>query len=390
MNIFNPSLFAVRAPCMPCCTAPTECACALLIPPANVSSPGPYASLSDAQAAIANLVSNCIGFTGGFVVNPTSFVATYTSPDSLELNTSTAAAEGAITSWASINAPAGAVLTVDFSVSGTLSDPAVIAILFQCDGTSVVELLEDDSGSPAGTLTFSALASDGEYIIYLTYFGGPSSPFSADFVITSSATLMPNPVIALWDDSGTTRQLEACPKMLLPPLTENTGNWYADCASAAAVITSIQVSNCIGYSDDSFSTTFAFTATDAGTSLTLAGSANAGGAGLVCWASLNAEVGKTITVTWSNSIGGAAAIYDQYGNLVDGNTPFGDPSAFTSMALPATGRYTIYTQQFTDLTNPPGSAIITSSGAMSVNPIQALYDAGLTCPARLNCGDTCP
>lgn len=401
MNIFNPALFAVRAPCMPCCTpTPTECPCALLLPytsglPVWRPAIPVFPSYADALSAVTTgtpinttdcIFGSCYGslYLQGFTTNPVSYSEDVSVEN--ELSSAFTVAQSQPLFVVSLSTLAGAIISVDFTLSASGSE--VSGVLWDCEGNPID--FPDSVSGTSGTLIFSPIPSDGIYIILLQATFGGSPNFTVTYNITLDDTTVFNPVIALWDDSGTTRQLEACPNMLLPPLTESSGDWYVDCATAAAVMASIQVSNCIGYSDDSFSTTFAFTATDAGTSLTLAGSANAGVAGLVCWASLNAEVGKTITVTWSNSLGGAAAIYDQYGNFVDGNTPFGDPSAFTSMALPATGRYTIYTQQFTDLTNPPGSAIITSSGTMSVNPVQSLYDVGLDCPARLTCGDSCP
>jgi hypothetical protein len=83
-------------------------------------------------------------------------------------------------------------------------------------------------------------------------------------------------------------------------------------------------------------------------------------------------------------------IYDDTGTLVEDSSFIPGPT-FTSSPLPYTGRYTVLVIVASDAgggTNASG--VVTSSGTMSVNPIQARYDLGLTCAGTLDCGDSCP
>lgn len=179
----------------------------------------------------------------------------------------------------------------------------------------------------------------------------------------------------------------SCPgtdKMLLPFLTESSGTWYADCASASSVLTNpLAVSNCIGYCGGGPGQT-SFTATDSGTSITF----DVGGvSGAATSASLNLQSGKTITVTCSP---GAAVllvnIYDNTGTLVEYSGVATTP--WTSAALPYTGRY-IISVNVAGLGPVSTSSTVTTTGTYSVNQIQALYDTGGASPSCLNCGSSC-
>lgn len=179
--------------------------------------------------------------------------------------------------------------------------------------------------------------------------------------------------------------------MLLPPMTESTGEWYANCSAANTDLAGTLVSNCVGFIE-SLSGTQSFTATDGGTSLAFAFADSSGlpPASPAIWGGFNAVGGQTVSVAYVNYIGGDVDIYDDTGMLVETHT--GTTTPFTFSALPYTGRYTIRLVLSNDVDGPhtTATATVTSSGTMSVNPIQALYDIGLTCPARLNCGDSCP
>lgn len=221
-------------------------------------------------------------------------------------------------------------------------------------------------------------------------------PTTLSVTITPSSIYTVNPIIAQWDDSGTTRSLWACPKLLLPPLTESTGTWYASCADAATVLTDAQqVSNCIGYCEGTPDT---FTATDGGTSLSLTAAVT----GVVdprysMWGGINAVAGATISAAFSytNDHGSPTAgltVYDDTGTQIFFGSAAG--GTITSSALPYTGRYTIRLGGgrndgvATDAFSVTG--LVTSSGTMSVNEIQARWDGGLTCANLLDCGDSCP
>lgn len=201
-----------------------------------------------------------------------------------------------------------------------------------------------------------------------------------------------NPVIALWDDSGTTRKLWACPKLLLPPLTEASGDWYASCADAYTALTDPKLtSNCVGHvKDGPYVRTTSFTATDGGSSLSFAAvySLPQGDTG-TWWGSVNAEAGETLSAAFAGS--GVTdiffRIYDDTGTEIDFVASSSSPAV--SSPLPYTGRYTIAILLAGSGISTP-SAALTSSGTMTVNEIQARYDKGLTCAGLLDCGDSCP
>jgi len=291
---------------------------------------------------------------------------------------------------------AAGTLTIDYSTtsdgsSGTVGNSAVLVV---CSGGVYSSVDSQSSTSTTGTFIFTLSTA----ALYIVRFQGTSkinaSYVESSFDFSFSANMVIAPAVALWDDSGTTRELEACPKMLLPPLTESTGDWYADCATAATVMASSNdVSNCVGYNEQDL-TPFpgTFTATDGGTSLALnyASSLNPFlGAG-PCWGSINAASGQTITITLTGDFTGVSAdIYDDTGTLVE-SLPSG-AGPLVSSALPYTGRYTIKITLGGGFSSVNGGATITSSGTMSVNQIQALYATTplLDCPARLNCGSSC-
>lgn len=350
----------------------------------------PYADYATALAVVTDpiQVADCIAYS-------TSANTTFAAAFSGTVFTASGTWLVPITEFSvyiSISAKSGATIGMASS-AGDAADWAI----YKCDGTAV----EGARDAPL-PITSSPLPADGEYIIVFIPKDSTMIGFSAaTATITSSNIFNVNPVIALWNDSGTTRSLWACPKLLLPLLTEHTGTWYASCADAHTVlIDPLQVSNCVGYLDtytrpDLFGS---FTATDGGSSLTFNSTAAMGGVltnSGVFWGGINAVAGQTLSFAFTTDGGDAiwgVNIYDDTGTLVE--TLSGSPS-MTSSPLPYTGRYTIsgnasagpppFGSDFTTAT-----LVVTSSGAMSVNPIQARYDAGLACAGLLNCGDACP
>lgn len=387
---------SAAAPCLPCCAeAPGGCPCALLIPPFAA----PYADYATAEDALdgTNLyeVATCYGY---FIGNLSVEYSTFT------IDVSTANQAGVVADasvglgfdvWLGLTLAAGATLSIPYvmTITGVPLTYLATFTLYDCSG-NVVDTDSDTTAS--GTLSLSA-TDEGIYYLKLSFVGGTATPggsLGITATVSSSVDMIVNPVIAQWDDSGTTRNLWACPKLLLPPLTEFTGDWYADCAAAASVITD-QVSNCVGYTESAVIGA-GFTATDGGTSLTLAELFGLPASSTdAMWGCVNVEAGETITFTGTTDGGSPdvfADIYDDAGVLVDSVGSGGGGSPVTSIAMPYTGRYTIRTYL---VVPPPGSPFtsasvaITSSGAMSVNEIQALYDDSLTCPNRLDCGDSC-
>lgn len=403
----------MTAGCLPCCEGPTPgaCACALYIPlgstPDGTGNP-PYASLSDAETAISDQVADCIAYA--FVFDPsdlTSVAASQPAANQIDCD-ATRNIPGAdntnnIDIFFMVAAKAGETITANFTLTrtgGTISNDLTARLtLLDC---ALVTVLAQDTDTTSGVNTFTGTLSvtvpaDGIYGLVASSSGETSitaGTIHAEFEIAGDDALIPQPVIALWDDSGTTRKLWACPKLLLPPLTESTGDWYADCAAADAVLTDpLQVSNCVGYyGGGSGNLPDTFAATDGGSSLSFSATWGSPTSGFGdCYGGVNAEAGETISFAFTGGTLGSADIYDDAGALVESIASGSSP--ITSAALPYTGRYTFRVRTFVFIMDPPftsASITATSSGAMSVNPIQALYDVGLTCPARLNCGDSCP
>jgi hypothetical protein len=266
---------------------------------------------------------------------------------------------------------------LNLSSSSDEGTDSVMVVVYNCDLTEVVF-------TDSGLGPFSPTLPDGTYVIlfYTTSEGsGGTSVFSFS---ASSSLLVPNPVIALWDDSGTTRELEACPRTLLPLLTECNGFLYEDYGSASAILSDpLVVSNCIAYQESPPAPAPAFDASFNGLMLVLAdmfsfSSVRTGG----FYVSVNAIAGETLSFSVSGGTSMSIGIRSYDCEQVD--IVLFAPS-FTSVPLPYTGKYYIYCTAYAEGGAPNISISITSSGAFSVNPIQALYESGLSCPSRLDC-----
>lgn len=376
-------------PCDAC--EPSDCSCALLLPPFGA----PYASYAVAAAVLADAaqVSACIGYCQHSPSDdPDNTFSASFNGTTLELDGRTE--EGSLT-------PPGSTKVLHFYSSVSLKVGAIVSVAYVIgtDGTSrqnEVELLTcagvqvayDLSITSAGTLSVT-VPEDGEYIIHIGSQGGPTTGDATYVTATNDVTcdmvFIVNPVIALWDDSGTTRQLEACPKLFLPP--PNGDSWYVDEATAQAVLDDpLKVSNCVGYAENNPLTPFtSFSATGGGSLVFVAGGfgffANTGN----IWGSINALVGAIITATTDGNFI-QIIVYDDNGDLV--STSSANPGTTTSSsALPYTGRYTV---AVISARAPGGSSSITvsvtSSSSMTTNVVQAVYDhAAFDCPGRLDC-----
>lgn len=322
--------------------------------------------------------------------------------------------------WISISALVGKTLTI------TSSDfPKLFVNVYTCDGVLIETI---NATSP---VTTSAFASDGEYLVSIIPFDPGAGTSSSDtLTIISSGTWWVNPVIALWDDSGTTRQLEACPKMLIPLSTESSGDWFADCAAAASYMTS-NVIDCLVVEeviDSTFDSGSATGGTSLATDATVHNNSpfNSTNPHVLLHASINLMAGESVDIAY-NVTGDGNEPADNFSFLATisaiglspspsaqdtgpGATPIsgtktfatfsGFPPTPTTWLAPYTGRYDLTIDVIGARKDSGGGVYvaasltgtftITSTGAMSANPVQARYDAGLTCPALLNCGDTCP
>jgi hypothetical protein len=213
------------------------------------------------------------------------------------------------------------------------------------------------------------------------------------------------PVVAFWDDAGTPRKLEACPKLLLPFKTEINNDWFADVTEAQDYIDA-RTSNCVGYyqansmSPPDWSS---LSATDGGTSLDLAASStnsasHALNPNFQLYGCINLKEGDILSCDYTLSV-------DDFSGAMSAACVLFEPSTWTSVAgtfdtgsSSGTLTFTVpYTGKFYVLVSAGGNAgsgvekfvtgsfHITSSGDFSVNPVQALYNVGVVCPARLDC-----
>lgn len=372
--------------CSACCEPPADCSCALLIPPFAA----PYADYATAETAIADQTDNCIGYCvqDGDTGNVFSFAFDGTTITG-SADTAYSSPTLALSSYCyfSVSLKSGATVTVPWSISTDGDETAVSASIFDCATGDFVagEDIPPNAGA-SGTLSF-VVPADGEYVLLISGIGimiGILTYVNFAFTVTCDMDYWVNPVIALWDDSGTTRQLEACPKMLLPPLTEAGWGWWADCANAALAISG-QSADCLVYNEYPY---ISMSAVDSGTGVNLDAVMELFSPPIM-WVSLNLEAGETLTAAYTASVGAVSVtIFDYEGNEVE--TLLG-VSPLTSAALPYTGRYIVRATGAGDF--PVGTTVsvdYTSSGAISANQIQSLYNIDLDCPARLNCGDSCP
>lgn len=371
--------------CSACCEpAPADCSCALLIPPFG----SPYADYATAETAIADQTDNCIGYCvqDGDTGNVFSFAfdgTTITGSADTASSSSTLALYSDC--YFSVSLKSGATVTVPWSISTDGDETVVGASIVDCaTGYSVAgEIIPPDAGA-SGTLSF-VVPADGEYVLLISGLGiGILTYVNFAFTVTCDMDYWVNPVIALWDDSGTTRNLWACPKLLLPPLTESTGDWYADATAAATAISTL-TNGCKGYIESTTNVS-SFSASGT-TSLTLAETLTAGAMSCpTVWGGINAVDAATITSTitvGAGTAGQTVTIYDDTGTQVE--TSGATTSPWTSAALPYTGRYTVKIAMTSSSNTTSMSAAITSSGTMSVNTVQARYDLGLVCAATDDC-----
>lgn len=389
----------VPAGCLPCCiqnipTPPTEnyCQCLFYFP----FSATIFANYNVASAAISTQTNNCIAY-----VTPSQnvFVATQAAA---ALNVSSNTSAGYQHIWASITVGTNVALNIAFNsnaVAGNNLTSITTALnVYYCNGASFSSNTNTGAAGVAARGYFlpPVITSAAQYYLefYTLGFTG-STAVNSVWALSSNQNIVVNPAVALWDDSGTTRNLWACPKLLLPPLTENSGTWYASCSAANTDLTdALKVSNCVGYYEETGSSPLltSFTTTDGGTSLSFSGSYSASSSVFgYLWGGINAVGGQTISIAFTGGHHISADIYDDTGVSVESLGP--STSTLTSSALPYTGRYTVRIF-VNDTPFDPGftsaSATITSSGTMSVNPVSAAWDSGLTCPSYLNCGDSCP
>lgn len=381
MNALAPALFAADIGCLPCCNQ-FECACALEVPPFS----SPYPDYATAATVVADM--QAWGSCYFFLQDSTGEVDTVSVTDDGTDIVASVTFFNPVTvfgeMWLSITASSGDTFSVAYTGGSDIT-----VVVYACDGT-IIETV-NSSSSPA---SISALPASGTYYFKVSVFDPPfSSTFTAaSFTITPSATYVLNPSVVLWDDSGTTRKIEVCPKFLLPPFTESSGDWFVDESEASSFITE-WITDCLFYGPKTgfvsgFSATYTETASGVDSDITYSGPAetNAGGA----FFSVSAEEGESVTLSWTGSsdadpLEGILQVFDDSGTLVLSNSSTSSP--ITVNPIPSTGRYLIIAIV---LANGGATAFdiqssASVSGVITLNPAQALYDVGLDCPARLDC-----
>lgn len=395
--------------CTFCCSG-TGCACALLLGAGGT--PGtdavtPYASYA---AAFADVNTYSAGTSNGIVKDCFAWFkigpsGTPTATASFASNTaSIAGITDVMDCWFSCSLKAGD--TVTFAVVGG-SGFGYPFTVYSCEDLSTGIF---GGFVVNGTNTTWTVPADGEYVI--NPFVSSGADYDGAWTIGSSGAMVVNPVIALWDDSGTTRQLEACPRTLAPMGTEQSGDWFADATEAADFFSSTgseQVVDCLGILDFSWSggSLSAKAATGGSTpsiSSEIATASIADSANIQLYRGVMITGGDTITVNIGllGSSGGAGIDVRSILEVIDpltGSVEFSDTqsaggdslSISPTFAAPWTGKFYLKLRARYRASGPAAgdfqaSMDVSSSGAMSGDvPVQALYDTGLDCPARFDC-----
>lgn len=385
--------------CVVCCTPVVTCPCELQLPypyPFN----GTFPDVATAQTDLSDFVVSCIAWALDTIYG-------YTPPDTFTADNSTqniliisieylTLAASNYNSYSAISVSDGTSLSIDFTITCSGSEQLGQAILVDCATGETV--MEDSISSASGTLALNSIP-EGKYILNLQFSAGGSTPvpISADFTVTADLVMVVNPVVAIWDDSGTPRELEACPKFILNPIV-GSPDPFPDEATAQSFIDD-WTTNCVAAREQG-APLDTFSATDGGSSLSIdlaTPPTNPGGTiGVNAFGSLNLIGGSTFFCAYTASCTGTVVsdsiqfqILDADFNVlstVSGTFASGSPLSIT---VPYTGKFYVRFDagalvgfQTVVLT---AHCDFTSDDTLTVNPVQALYDVGAPCPARLDC-----
>lgn len=394
------------AGCLPCCNVnivpPVACECAFVFdnylnPPGPGDPPNPFPNASAAQNYIDLYTLSCFAVAadpfGNTVLTNASFdgtnVLVSTSGNRIPVDRPYAVAVCSIATEASANVNVALIGYSDVggnNVAGLVSSISVA----DCEGSAINPI---DSG--ANYAIYPAPSTE-IMEITLAYFGyEEATSANFNFRITSANNLVTNPVSANFTENNVTRQLGACPRLYLPPLTESTGDWYANCASANTAISTLS-NNCVGFIE-SLTGANSFAAFASGNSVQVLVNVNAeGGTCSNMWVSVSMNMGQDFTA----DIGGTYAnlpplgtheitLYDYSGaalNVSGALNPADSPWVVNN--LPYTGRYIV------SCNGGGGNMLAVAATYTSVplvaHNIQSLYDISLSCAARLDCGNNCP
>jgi hypothetical protein len=271
----------------------------------------------------------------------------------------------------------------------------------------------DSWTSISGSHVFNPLPA-GEYIIQaFAQMADGDDNFSASFLIECDQIMIPEPIVASYDDGGDTLTLEACHRFELPFL----GGTFSDFAAAEAAFVVdhpntaspdpagyalcegwIEVA-CEGNSDLALDWT-THTESITGATFAMAGDVQATDFTLgrtILHAKLFLRAGSTLgvsaTVDFDADIEGLQS--NQYIITVG---PISLSSSFSgslstvlsdSDTIPTTGVYDVLVRAqstaIADLSSFDVSVTVSSDDEMTVLPVVALYERGVGCPARLEC-----
>jgi len=414
MNPFEQSVFSMIAPCLPCCSNPTppECRCALQIPILNGT---PLEDYDEAVTTLADYATcYAYAFQGTGLVNPTAPATSLASSWDATTETLVLDVAGFTYAFASITVPAGAQVTFAWDAVPPGEDPVDISISSTyCYST--IDTIEDvflyqEPGNTGSTVW--TVAESGEYVLIFS----AGSAVSAEFTITCDVAFTANQTIAIYDsgDPANPWLLEACPKLLMPAGTEWTGDWYASDTDAQTALDT-QVVDCLAYTIGTLDNiTASVTGSEFSAGLT-DGDGNSGIEISDTWMAVSLVEGETVSISVSTStttvcIDGSgpvideeafvdATLYDYAGNVIlnatNSTASAASTSASDSTTVPYTGKYYFKfagssRQSLSGDCNEESAtslfeAEITSTGLTGPHTAQALYDAGLLCPAKLDC-----
>ncbi len=193
--------------------------------------------------------------------------------------------------------------------------------------------------------------------------------------------------------------IEACPRLrLAEQATEAQAQAMLDGTGPSGQL----VSNCVGYCPPGVVSPGVFTATDGGDNLEIEANFPGGSDGIF-EGSVNVLKGESIIVNYTFSIANSSGsptdmvfvvVRNQDGALVDSDfavyTTGSGTGSFVFPNLPYTGRYNLSLNNLRLFSSSSGvptldtDFIISSSGELTVNPVQAVYDTG-GCPGLLEC-----
>lgn len=389
--------------CSDCTENPCSCVLNIPLPPTE------YTTYAEAEAGILQ-VADCVLFE---IFNEIADYSVYTvtyPANGISVHCITpVGGNGSFTAFSFYASVGTITMSFDIDNLGSGVNPLTEAgyILLDCTGTTIISSDSDTSftTSLSGSISIP-ITTAGVYIMYPSCYSTSADPLQTvdvEYSFVSDNTFIMNPVIALWDDSGTSRELDACPKMNLPIQFSpygSAGTFYADEATAQDALDT-QTSNCVGYLP--FGAIDSFTATDGGSSLTLvgAGSSNPTGGQIsfVMIGCLTLLGGSTLSAAYTIASGGTPTpgtissqliLYTEDGTLIDAQTALWPTSGGTlNISIPFSGKFYAICLAggetgFGSFTLS-ASFSLTSSSTLTVNPAVALYDNGTDCPSRLEC-----